>query len=246
MKIAICISGLPRSFKRSYPLLDKVFLSKYNCNIFISTWDWQVKEIQKKQETKDQFGKSIPITGTHWWPQDGDANEFINIFKPNRSEIEIFNDSTLESKFNYSNYQQHGINNSFLPMFYKVWRANELRLSYEKEHNIKYDLVLRTRGDISYNGILSDYEIKNALSGYGFCRTSYQNPDTRPGEPEHISDIYFLSNPEKANLYANFWLYHKQVLENTKSFIAEINLEAYLHAVGVKWVATGLDIDVLR
>jgi len=246
MKIAICVSGLPRSFKRSYPLLEKIFLSKYECDIFISTWDWQVKQIQKKQETKDQFGRPIPITGTHWWPQDGNVNEFIDIFKPKKSEIEIFHDDTLESKFKYSLYKQYGINNSFLPMFYKTWKANELRLQYEKDNNIKYDLVVRTRGDISYEGNLSDYEITNALRGYGFCRTSYQNPDTRPGEPEHISDIYFFSNPEKSTIYANFWLYHQQVLEYTKSFIAEINLETYLEYAKVKWLATALHIDVLR
>ena len=136
MRIAICISGLPRSFKRSYPLLEKVFLSKYNCDIFISTWDWQVNQIQKKQETRDQFGRSIPIVGTHWWPQDGNVTEFIELFKPKQLEIEIFNDDTLELKFNYSLYQKYGINNSFLPMFYKAWRANELRLEYEKENHI--------------------------------------------------------------------------------------------------------------
>jgi hypothetical protein len=246
MKIAICISGLPRSFKRSYPLLDRVFLSKYDCDIFISTWDWQVNQIQKKQETQDQFGKPIPIVGTHWWPQDGNADEFIKLFRPKKSEVETFNDDTLETKFNYSLYKNYGINNSFLPMFYKVWRANELRLQYEKENNIQYDLVLRTRGDIYYDGILSEAEIKNALLGHGFCRTSYQNPNTPLGEPEHISDIYFLSNPEKSTLYANFWLYHQQVLEHTKSFIAEVNLETYLHHVGVQWSATSLHIDSLR
>ena len=176
----------------------------------------------------------------------GGANEFIDIFKPKRSEVGIFNDDTLESKFNYNHYKKYGINNSFLPMFYKTWRANELRLAYEKDNNIKYDLVLRTRADISYDGKLSDYEITNALRGYGFCRTSYQNPDTPPGQPEHISDIYFFSNPEKSTIYANFWLYHLQILEYTKSFIAEINLETYLDYLKVKWLATNLNIDVLR
>jgi hypothetical protein len=235
MKIAICISGLPRSFRRSYPLLEKEFLSKYDCDIFISTWDWQVNQIQKKQETKDQFGNSIPIVGTHWWPQDGDLDEFINLFKPEMSEIEIFDDDTLESKFNYSSYKKYDINNSFLPMFYKTWRANELRLNYQKQNNIEYDLVLRTRADVSYDGVLPQKEIEKALLGHGFCRTSWQNPDTPLGEPEHISDIYFLSNSEKSTLYANFWIHHQKILEYTKSSIAEINLETYLKRAGVQW-----------
>ena len=38
MKIAVCISGQPRNFKKSYTSLKSNFLDKYNCDIFFHSW----------------------------------------------------------------------------------------------------------------------------------------------------------------------------------------------------------------
>ena len=38
MKIAICISGQPRNFKQSYPILKEYFLDKYDCDVYFHTW----------------------------------------------------------------------------------------------------------------------------------------------------------------------------------------------------------------
>ena len=39
LKIAICFFGHLRSFKRCAPALKRCFLDKYDCDLFIHTWD---------------------------------------------------------------------------------------------------------------------------------------------------------------------------------------------------------------
>ena len=38
MKVAICISGLPRNYEQGFKELKKWFLNKYDCDVYIHTW----------------------------------------------------------------------------------------------------------------------------------------------------------------------------------------------------------------
>ena len=38
MKVAVCISGLPRNYEQGFKELKKWFLNKYDCDVYIHTW----------------------------------------------------------------------------------------------------------------------------------------------------------------------------------------------------------------
>jgi hypothetical protein len=46
---------------------------------------------------------------------------------------------------------------TFYKMWYNVYRSNQLRLDFEKQHNVKYDLVIRARSDV---GIIETLDLK--------------------------------------------------------------------------------------
>lgn len=230
MKLAICISGLPRSFKRTYDSLNKYILSQHDCDIFISTWEFISSNDQAKI-----------------YSQDGSVEEYISLYKPKSYEVEKFTHDTLESLFNYTSLKKtYGILPSLLPMSYKVYKTNKMRLEFETLNNIKYDAIVRTRSDLSYQSSIPNEEILIVNNGECFTRTSKHHPLTPLDSPMRISDLYFLSNSENANKYSNFYLDIESVLEQTQNFIAEINLEKHLENNNVKWLHTGLSTELIR
>ena len=38
MKVAVCISGQPRNYKKGFLEIKKWFLDKYDCDVYIHTW----------------------------------------------------------------------------------------------------------------------------------------------------------------------------------------------------------------
>jgi hypothetical protein len=230
MKLAICISGLPRSFKRTYNSLDKYILSQHDCDIFISTWDF-----------------ISAGSGTRVYAQDGSVEEYISLYKPKSYEVEKFTDDTLDNLFNYRSLKQkYNILPSLLPMSYKVYKTNKLRLDFEMKNFIKYDAVIRARSDLSYQSCIPNQELLRVNHGECFARTSKHHPLTPLNSPMHISDLYFLSNSENANKYSNFYLDIESVLEQTQNFIAEINLEKHLENNNIKWLHTELATELIR
>jgi hypothetical protein len=231
MKLAICISGLPRSFKRTLPSLQEKILSKHDCDIFLSTWDFAV------DGSRD----------TRVYRQDGTIQEYIDLYKPKSYEIELFNDEIREEKFKYSYYKKkYGIMSGFMPMFYKIQRANNLRLEYELKNNIKYDAVIRARSDLSYKNIIPENELILSSQGICFTRTSAHDPLTPPNSPLHISDFYFLSNSHNANIYANCYSNIESILNQSRTFIPEINLEYHLANNSIVWNHTQLITELIR
>jgi hypothetical protein len=72
MKVAICIVGNPRSFKRTFPSFKKNLLKQTPADIFIHTYN------QTGQERSD-----VNVDGT--------AEEYIELYSPIRSKIEELN-----------------------------------------------------------------------------------------------------------------------------------------------------------
>lgn len=66
---------------------------------------------------------------------DGSCEEYVDLYKPKAWEIE-------ELDYNYEPL------NTMVPHFTSRYKVNELRKKYEKEKNIKYDIVIMGRPDV--------------------------------------------------------------------------------------------------
>jgi len=141
IKLALCISGHLRTFESNYKTVKEQILDKFNCDVFIHTWN---------------------TLGLSYRPGDSnlhvaDTNRYLstikNLYQPKKIVIEEakqFEMTTIMNTVDYSHRDRHGI----LSMFYKIEECNNLRKEYEKESNVKYDFVVRFRGDLWMEGSL--------------------------------------------------------------------------------------------
>jgi SAM-dependent methyltransferase len=100
-KIAICLSGLMRTYDLCFPALNEKILSKYDCDVFIHCWDT-----------------------SEWNCAAVSANKINELYKPKSLIIEApieFNVGLTQSL----NHQKRNVN-GLASMFYKIFKCNEL------------------------------------------------------------------------------------------------------------------------
>lgn len=145
-KIALCLSGhLRDGDKTSYPKLKELILDRYDCDIFVSSWD-----VNAFGEHHFNFNSEY----SHITPEEGVSERIINIYKPKKYNIETGKPSwlsALEQTWGKTRLGNGDANmahvSSMLAMFKKIEDADALRQSHQIETGAKYDLVIRFRLD---------------------------------------------------------------------------------------------------
>jgi len=109
---------------------------------------------------------------------DYDFNDIINTFKPKAFKIEY----PLDSK-----------SSNTISMFTSIKRCNDIKKDYENSHNIKYDIVVRSRFDLIFNNpmIISDV----------YPNTLYVKH--RPGGCGGLNDWFAYGDYNVMDLYGN-------------------------------------------
>lgn len=136
LKTALCISGHMRTFESNFPSIQEHILSQLNCDVFIHTWD--------------TLGLSYrPLDGNLQKTNDIELyQKLTKLFNPKKIIIEPKKEFPITHLMRTRlepGRDVHGM----LSMFYKIEACNSLKKEYETLNNIKYDLVIRFRGDIS-------------------------------------------------------------------------------------------------
>lgn len=134
-KVALCISGHLRTFESNYRTVKQHILDKFNCDVFIHTWD----TLGVAHRAGDS---NLHITDTH------KMNNLIHqLYNPKKIVIEKtkhFPITPLMQQRSSENRDLAGI----MSMFYKVEECNKLRKTYQEETGAQYDFVIRFRGDL--------------------------------------------------------------------------------------------------
>lgn len=140
MRIALCLSGQLRFVEQGfYDSIRPNILDTGNVDVFIHTWNI----------SPEQIGKPFINGGGH--PMGEPVKESIVedtrvLYNPTKMVVEPqiqfesgkWTDRTTWYRSEY-----------MLSMFYSIYASNELKKSYEKEHNFKYDWVVRSRFDVT-------------------------------------------------------------------------------------------------
>lgn len=182
-RTAILLCGHLRTYDKTTHSFINAF-SELDYDVFCHTWD-----------TK---GHNSPV----WWSENGDNNNepVTNIdtnnlrvfYKPKKLVIEKQN-QFISANENFKSYKGY---NSVKNMWETVWHCNQLRLQYEKEANIHYDCILKTRYDIIYDEVLNSRILEENLSKYKF-NFIY----TQTSKIENVySDSIFYASPENFDL----------------------------------------------
>lgn len=140
MKIALCLSGQPRFIDEGYAQLYESLLSKYSVDCFVHCW-W----------SPDMANVNMNTMGM------GNPNGRSYVFKPDTdqcirgyySPVSCLFEPQKQFEFIEGVYlQQPNKTTSVQSMWYSIKMSNQLKSEYEKTHNFKYDIVIRSRTDV--------------------------------------------------------------------------------------------------
>lgn len=248
LKIAVCFFGHLRTFKKCAPKLKENMLSKYDCDIFMHTWDklnhstptWHANEFQTDDtNVKDiicSYGKLKAIEVEQQTPQDWGCANFLVNYNMSQTSISIYGMSA---------------------MFYSMAKVNQLRSNYEKKNKIKYDYVVCLRPDILLN---RELDINNLLSTQApedidkalFTMANPFATVLKGFESYGITDCFFLGRPNVVeNVLSNLPKVKEVFQPNVVyrngpeyEFIKAIKALNYIpYRIDFKY---GEDIDILR
>ena len=133
MKIAVCFSGLSKCYEHAVESVKQVFFDKCECDLFAHTWD--TPNIIRYNTSKDHF---FAKTFKDYEIEQFDTNAGWNILTQEQQT-----DMPKPCK-------------NVVPMFYSIYKANCLKNKIEKQNNVKYDVVVRSRFDSLYTTFLPE------------------------------------------------------------------------------------------
>lgn len=149
MKIAVLLFGHLRTFEYCAPYLKKNLLDKYDCDVFIHTWDEtdsRTKSWRNKETVPCVLDKNI-------------KQKLVDIYEPKGIQIEtqpLRQEVLIHSLIDDKSTSLNGCHF----MFDSMSKANALRKKYERKHSCSYDIVLVTRPDVA---LYADPQLEKTL-----------------------------------------------------------------------------------
>lgn len=147
MKIAICLYGQPRNYKKGYDVLSNFIHlnSSYDFDFFLHTWTIQENETYNVSPWRPIHKDEIVNTN---------IQEIIHLYNPKSHEIEnqinTFDEQLYIHSIAYNNThnqrQRNNINNT-LSQLYSKNKVRKLFNNYMNQTNTKYEAVIICRFD---------------------------------------------------------------------------------------------------
>jgi hypothetical protein len=171
LKVAVCFFGLFRSFDRTKETIKTNFLDIYNPDVFLySPNTFYAKNNQDPLNGQDN---PVPLTEDYVKNFFGDKlKDFViwdldpNIF------IQQVQKNRMPEKNNIGQWAWRSYS-----MFHHIKKSLELRQNYERNNNIKYDVVILMRPDIELGKRMEleglnlnkiNHSVSHAASVFGF------------------------------------------------------------------------------
>jgi hypothetical protein len=146
MRVALCISGLPRSVKRCHGNINEVFISPFNPDIFTYFWKANIET----RESSPNLDFRHEITQAHVrYPAVTNV-----VIEPSTSLLQEY---FKENNFNVADMMSvlRDKRRHCLSMYKAIYEVNRLKTRHEIQNQFKYDLVMRIRTDVSFRGFTS-------------------------------------------------------------------------------------------
>lgn len=133
-------------------------------------------------------------------------------YKKNYIEHNIFHKTYLNYESGRNERHKYGI----ISQFYKLYKCYCIMEEYEKNNNIKYDIIIRCRFDACITGL--KYIDISTLNILNTVYTSYNF------DAQHINDFWIIGNREIMHLYCCYYLTISQnLIENSFIFLCHEN-----------------------
>jgi hypothetical protein len=207
MKIAVCISGQPRSIKAGYAFLKKNMLDyqkmkQHKVDVFLHSWADKHSIDNRDFSHFDMYAADTGIRGA-------------KLSTP-------LNKENITKKFPNIDNPAYPAYNTY-SMWYSVAEANNLKREYELSNGMEYDVVVRTRFDFALNRVF-DFET------YDLNKIHVPNCRMVPGN-NFCSDMFAFGSSKVMNLYSNTfsnieYFYDRGITMNGEHMLSA-NLQVY-------------------
>ena len=220
-KIAICFSGEIRDLERTKDYWSKL-IKEYDMDVYASFWNVENEELG---DTFDNFHRLYDVKKTE-----------VESFK----SFEQSTLSQLRMGINPPNSLQQYLRESCmnfgtLSMWYKVWRANLLT----KDLDIEYDIIIRARTDVFFDGNLDITQNDMLNIPYGRVQTGGWD------KSDGICDIFAYGSPKLMDYYSTCIFY---MMEHVNKGHYMVPHEHFLHthlnkvSIPIRFIGTNLTI----
>lgn len=142
MKIALCLSGIPKYWEKS---LNSIQRYLPNADVFIHMW-----KINHNHEINEN---TVYSCNSYSNIADIEYADVVQKYNTKKYKIQSFSSKLADFKADHKKYHEtiNGIQGSNsiaqLSMFYSIREACRLKAEYERENGFLYDLVFRFRFD---------------------------------------------------------------------------------------------------
>jgi hypothetical protein len=180
-----------RSYKNCFDYLEENLIQRLNPDIFIHTWSNQ-GSVSRKEE---------PYTND---PHDYTVNqsEIKKLYRAEKVVVEEFEESFYKRIDNISvpdDIEQHeSYTKSILPLFYKMYKCNELKKKKENEGDFRYDVVIITRPDIAVLNPLPQKVLNNP-------QFLWELRDDNTRGSHVVDDLYVASSSKNIDYYTSIF-----------------------------------------
>lgn len=176
MRVALCFSGAPRTWKSVYNSISENLIKPHNADVFLHVW---------YQES----------------PQEQD--ELLSAYCPKMSLLE--KDNCIDLPRQYERQTPGFSSYNTFSMYKSIWMCNSIKSAYENEEGFRYDWVIRMRYDllVTHHFDLANMDNKLLYVPSKHCSHSW---NTNQPFPRIVCDTYALSNSDVMNMYSSVYL----------------------------------------
>lgn len=238
MRVAICLSGLVRTYRETYDNYKQCLLeSNPDCefDVFISTWSIEYSNISTERKRRIAwYGPDHPP-----FPENPiDYNDIYDEYRPKVFKIidpiqfDINPDFQLNNPANLQ---------ALMSMTYQVYSCKNVMFEYCLAFDRKYDCVIRHRFDT-----LLPFPIKISECDLSKVTVpSMMQPCVVDGA-EWTNDKFAIGNLLNMRAYSDWYYDMKHNIISGAVIRPEIMLKAFLDSVHIETVTLGQEFTVVR
>lgn len=234
MRIAICLSGQPRTWNKCLPNWLEKIAKQGEVDFFFHFWDYNTLP-----SLLASHNGGIPIEDEPLGPLD--KWEIVEALKPKKFQFES------RKPIGYWNCEippERQFGHWCAEQFYSLYRVSLLKRQYEMENKFKYDVVIRSRGDLWLeNDFVIEKPVPNTMySAHCSWDQTYN--------VYRVGDIFYYADSHTFDEIALFWKFLSFVPTEWVTPVdcppPEIALYFYLANMGIINNPTHISMKVMR
>ena len=235
MRIAVCMSGHFRDYEKKIDKFYENVVGNHDCDFFVHSWQdslgFSINGTRPDLSAED----FIRIGGFDKTSPPCDTSTVVARLKPKKYQFETYSEvepNIISEAAYYTRIHHYDKPINLTSMQRKIYLCDLLRREYETENNFKYDLVIRTRPDLTFDQAI-DFDKFDLSNLHTPTEVSYNI----------ISDVFGFSNSEIMTTYSNLYVNLKNLHDTNNimfnphelllGWIKQNNIDFQQHTFGI-------------